>query len=160
MSKSLQEIDVPCDIFYAKGPRNMDLSDDEYWAGYGLMDPEEQPTTPEEVSTLRSFVETYKTSNPIPASEAARQLMSLSEDRVPCEGDGFDKGSRIAWLLWDVGIEMPHHQPAILVLVEAVQALPRLETTPEQEQRFGAAKLERWRSMEEFWEIWQDTYDS
>ncbi|KAL2015290.1 hypothetical protein VTK56DRAFT_5897 [Thermocarpiscus australiensis] len=132
------------------------MLDDEFWAEHGLMEPEEDASTPEEVAVLREFVEAYNTANALPADSAARRLMSLCEDRVPCDGP-FDKGERTAWLLWDAGIAMPHHQRAILALVDAVQTLPRLEATPEQESRFGA-KLERWRAMEDFWQIWDETY--
>jgi hypothetical protein len=135
----------------------MASSDDDFWAEHGLMDPEEDASTPEEVSALRKFAEAYNTTVPLPVNSAARQLMSLSEDRVPCDGS-FDKGERTAWLLWDAGIAMPHHQRAILALVDAVQALPRLEATPEQESRFGSTKLERWKAMTDFWEIWDETY--
>lgn len=135
------------------------LSDNEDWTSFGLMDVEEDISTPEEASALREFVEAYNTSTPVPSDEAARRLMSLSEDRVPCDGD-FDKGLRVAWLLWGAGIKMPQYQVAILVLVDAAMALPRLDATPEQGARFTAGKLERWRSMENFWDIWQETYMS
>lgn len=134
------------------------LSGEEDWTSFGQMDPEEDTSTPEEAAALRQFVQAYNTTNPVPADETARRLMSLSEDRVPCDGV-FDKGQRIAWLLWDAGIYMPQHQVAILVLVDAVMALPRLDTTPEQETRF-AGKLERWKGLEDFWGIWQETSQS
>ncbi|KAA8619431.1 hypothetical protein SMACR_09263 [Sordaria macrospora] len=128
------------------------ISDPEDWSDFGLMDNEES-STPEEAAALREFVQAYYTPNALNAEETARKLMSLNEDHVPCDGD-WDKGERIAYLLWDVGIEMVQHQVAILVLVDAAMALPRLDATPEQEVRFGAEKLERWRSMEDFWDVW------
>lgn len=118
----------------------------------------EDTSTPDEASALRDFVQAYNTTSALAAEETARRLMSLNEDRVPCDGV-FDKGQRIAWLLWDVGIYMPQHQVAVLVVIDAVMALPRLDATPEQETRF-AGKLERWRKMEDFWDIWNDTYES
>ncbi|KAK3396916.1 hypothetical protein B0T20DRAFT_480518 [Sordaria brevicollis] len=129
------------------------ISDPEDWSDFGLMDLNEESSTPEEAAALREFVQAYHTPNALNAEEAARRLMSLNEDQVPCDGD-WDKGERIAYLLWDVGIEMVQHQVAILVLVDAAMALPRLDATPEQEVRFGAEKLERWRSMEDFWDVW------
>lgn len=45
-----------------------------------------------------------------------------------------DKGERVAWLFWDVGMEMPRYQPAILKLLEARRALPKVDRTEEQEQ--------------------------
>lgn len=68
------------------------------------MDPifEEDISTPEEAIAVRQFVQAYNTAKPIPAEEAARSLMSLNEDRTPCD-DPFDKGQRVSWLIWDVG---------------------------------------------------------
>lgn len=43
-----------------------------------------------------------------------------------------DKGERVSWLLWDAGIDMPRHQPAVLELIEAIHALPELERSEEQ----------------------------
>lgn len=138
-------------------------TDEECWAEFGQMAPGDVSATPEEVKALREFAEAYRTENPIPAAEAARSLMSLDEDRVPCEGDdeSSDKGERIAWLLWDAGIEMPHHQPALLAVIDAVMAMPRLEATPEQERRLGPALLEKWRTLEQFWiDCWGERYQS
>ena len=136
------------------------LSDPEDWSEFGLMYIEEDTSTPEEVSALREFVEAYNTPNALDAEETARKLMSLNEDRVPCDGD-FDKGWRIGWLLYEVGIQMVQYQVAILVLADAVMALPRLDATPEQEVRFGKEKLERWRKLEVFWyDCWSERWDS
>ncbi|KAK3900846.1 hypothetical protein C8A05DRAFT_45396 [Staphylotrichum tortipilum] len=114
-------------------------TEEECWAEFGQMVPGDVSATPEEVKALREFVEAYRTENPIPAAEAARSLMSLDEDRIPCEGDdeSNDKGERIALLLWDVATVIPHHQPALLAIIDAVMAMPRLEATPEQERRLG-----------------------
>ncbi|KUI71802.1 hypothetical protein VM1G_06968 [Cytospora mali] len=125
---------------------------------------DEDPPRPVEVETLRSFVERYGSPNAIPASDAARRLMSLcDEDAVPPPIDPnvvVDKGQRIGYFLWEVGLEMPQYQPAILELVEAVQALPDLERTEQQvkEWRFKE-KVKRWRDMEAFWEIWDEGYE-
>ncbi|KAG7288125.1 hypothetical protein NEMBOFW57_007648 [Staphylotrichum longicolle] len=134
-------------------------TDDDRWASFGQMDPDEDLSTPEEVAALREFAEAYRTAEQPPlVAEAARRLMSLSEERVPCDGD-HDKGSRVAWLLWQAGLAMPHHQTAILEVVDAVEAMPRLEATEEQERRFGKEKLEKWRGLEEFWcGFWGEKY--
>lgn len=138
-------------------------TDDDRWAYFGQMDPDEDPSTPEEVAALREFAEAYRTAEQPPsaaAAAAARQLMSLSEERVPCDGD-YDKGDRVARLLWEAGLAMPHHQTAILEVVDAVGAMPRLEATEEQERRFGEEKLEKWRGLEEFWcGFWVEKYQS
>ncbi|EGZ73974.1 hypothetical protein NEUTE2DRAFT_149865 [Neurospora tetrasperma FGSC 2509] len=135
------------------------LSDPEDWSEFGPMDVEEDTSTPEEVSALREFVQAYNTPSALNAEETARKLMSLNEDHVPCDGD-FDKGRRIAWLLYDVGIQMVQYQVAILVVADAVMALPRLDATPEQEVRFGKKKLERWRKLEDFWYYcWNERWD-
>ncbi|KAJ4398822.1 hypothetical protein N0V85_006183 [Neurospora sp. IMI 360204] len=135
------------------------LSDPEDWSDFGQMDVNEDTSTPEEASALREFVQAYNTPSALDAEETARKLMSLNEDRIPCDGD-FDKGIRIAWLLYDVGINMVQHQVAILVVADAVMALPRLDATPEQEVRFGEEKLERWRTLEDFWgTCWNDRWD-
>ncbi|KAL0471527.1 hypothetical protein QR685DRAFT_595919 [Neurospora intermedia] len=135
------------------------LSDPEDWSEFGLMYIEEDTSTPEEVSALREFVEAYNTPNALDAEETARKLMSLNEGRVPCDGD-FDKGWRIGRLLYEVGIQMVQYQVAILVLADAVMALPRLDATPEQEVRFGKEKLERWRKLEVFWyDCWSERWD-
>ncbi|KAL2022137.1 hypothetical protein VTK56DRAFT_5966 [Thermocarpiscus australiensis] len=136
-------------------------TDEECWAEFGQMVPGDVCATPEEVNALREFAEAYRTENPIPAAEAARRLMSLDEDRVPCDGDAesSDKGERIAWLLWDAGIDMPHHQPAILAVIDAVMSIPRLDATPEQERRLGPTLLEKWRTLEKFWDdCWWERY--
>jgi hypothetical protein len=127
-------------------------TDADRWASFGQTDPDEDPSTPDEVFALRAFVEAYRaaeTSTPSSpsAAETARRLMSLSEDRVPCDGE-YDKGYRVAWLLWRAGLEMPHHQGAILEVVDAVGAMPGLEATREQVGRFGPGKMEKWRSQQ------------
>lgn len=135
------------------------ISDPEDWSGFGQIDINEDTSTPEEVTALREFVQAYNTPNALDAEETARKLMSLNEDHVPCD-DAWDKGYRIGWLLYDVGIEMVQHQVAILVVADAVMALPRLDATPEQQVRFGEEKLERWRKLEDFWDNWRNRWDS
>lgn len=88
--------------------------------------------------------------------------MSLAnEDRLIEErqSDVVEKGERVSWLLWDAAIEMPRYQPAILKLVDAIRALPELDRTEEQTRtgRFKD-KLETWRSLEAFENIWSETY--
>lgn len=138
----------------------MDLptTKDDEWAVFTHPEPdEEDPPTFEEIQVLREFVERYGTLHAIPADDAARRLMSLVNENRDSEVVG--KGERVAWLLWDAGIEMPRYQPAILDLVEAIQALPTLEMTEEQIRTWQfKEKWERWRNMEKFWDIWFETY--
>lgn len=70
-----------------------------------------------------------------------------------------DKGERVSWLLWDAAIDMPRYHLAILKLIEAIHALPRLERTEEQ-IRTGCFedRLETWKSLEAFEYIWSETY--
>jgi AMMECR1 domain-containing protein len=72
----------------------------------------------DEIRILREFVDRYGTPHAIAVDEAARNFMSLCNDDR--HGGIVDKGERVGWLLWDVGIEMPRYQPAILRLVEAI----------------------------------------
>ncbi|KAJ9214706.1 hypothetical protein DTO166G4_3762 [Paecilomyces variotii] len=129
------------------------------WERFTHPDPdEEDPPTLDEIQTLREFCERYGTPNAIPANDAARDIMSLAdEDHVVDERQNpvVDKGERVSWLLWDAGIEMTRYQPAILRLVEAIRALPELDRTEEQIRtgRFDD-KLERWRNLEKFENIW------
>lgn len=133
------------------------------WERFTHPDPdEEDPPTLDEIRTLREFCERYGTPNAIPANDAARDIMSLAdEDHVVDERQNpvVDKGERVSWLLWDAGIEMTRYQPAVLKLVEAIRALPELDRTEEQIRtgRFDD-KLERWRNLEKFENIWSDTY--
>ncbi|KAJ9312470.1 hypothetical protein DTO271D3_7331 [Paecilomyces variotii] len=133
------------------------------WERFTHPDPdEEDPPTLDEIQTLREFCERYGTPNAIPANDAARDIMSLAdEDHVVDERQNpvVDKGERVSWLLWDAGIEMTRYQPAILRLVEAIRALPELDRTEEKIRtgRFDD-KLERWRNLEKFENIWSDTY--
>lgn len=137
------------------------------WERFTHPDPdEEDPPTLDEIRTLREFCERYGTpnaipANAIPANDAARHIMSLAdEDRVVDERQNpvVDKGERVSWLLRDAGIEMTRYQPAVLKLVEAIRALPELDRTEEQIRtgRFDD-KLERWRNLEKFENIWSDT---
>ncbi|KAJ5166780.1 uncharacterized protein N7482_005561 [Penicillium canariense] len=94
------------------------------WERYSHPNPDEEdpppppPPTLDEIQTLQEFAERYSTSDAIPADDAARKLMSLAdEDRV---------------LLLDADIDMPRYQPAVLKLVEAIRALPKLERTETQ----------------------------
>lgn len=119
---------------------------------------EEDISTPEEATAVREFVQAYNTASPKPVDEAARRLMSLNEDRIPCDGP-LDKGERVCWMLWDVALKMPQHQTAVLVLIDAVRALPRLDATPEQEVRFGK-KLELWRTLDKWEDIWYRIWHS
>ncbi|KAJ6016211.1 hypothetical protein N7540_010802 [Penicillium herquei] len=129
------------------------------WERYTHPDPdEEDPPTLEEIQTVREFVERYNTFDPIPANDAARKLMSLiNEDRVIEERQDpvVDKGNRVSYFLWDVGIDIPRYQLAILKLVEAIRALPELERTEKQIHigRFEE-KLEAWKSLEKFENVW------
>jgi len=133
-------------------------SDTEDWSGFGLMDPtlEEDISTPEEATAVREFVQAHNTASPVDAEEAAR--MSLNEDRIPCDGL-LDKGERGTWMLWDVAIVMPQYQIAVLVLVDAIRALPQLDATPEQEARFGK-KLELWKTLDKWDDIWHRLWES
>jgi hypothetical protein len=134
--------------------------EEEYWAQFGQLIPTDVSATPEEVKALRDFVEAYRTENPIPPAKAARSLMSLDEDRIPCDDKFNDKGERIGWMLWEVGTDVPHHQPALVAIIDAVMAMPRLEATPEQERRLGP-ELEKWRTLEFFWDYcWGDLEQS
>jgi hypothetical protein len=72
----------------------------------------------DEIRILGEFVDRYGTPHAIAVDEAARNLMSLCNDDR--HGGIVDKGELVGWLLWDVGIEMPRYQPAILRLVEAI----------------------------------------
>ena len=132
------------------------------WECFTHPDPdEEDPPTLDEIQTLREFAERYGTSDAIPADDAARKLMSLvDEGRVVDERQNpvVDKGERVSWLLWDAAMYMPRYQPAILKLIEAIRALPELERTEEQIRtgRFED-KLETWRSLEAFTDIWSET---
>lgn len=135
------------------------------WERFTHPDPdEEDPPTLDEIQTLREFCERYGTPDAIPVNDAARHIMSLAdEDHVVDERQNpvVDKGERVSWLLWDAGIEMTRYQPAVLKLVEAIRALPELDRTEEQIRtgRFND-KLERWRNLEKFENIWSDTYSS
>jgi hypothetical protein len=112
----------------------------------------------EEIQILREFVENYGTPEPIPAHDAARRLMSLRNETR--QGPIVDKGERVSWLLWDAGIEMPRYQVAILKLIEAIRALPGLDRTEEQIRKGQFSdRLERWRTLEAFDNIWSETWD-
>lgn len=133
------------------------------WECFSHPDPdEEDPPALDEIETLREFSECYNTSNAIPADIAARKLISLAnEDRriEKRQSDVVDKGERVSWSLWDAAIEMPRCQLAILKLVDAIRALPELDRTKEQIRtgRFKD-KLETWRALESFKNIWPETY--
>ncbi|KAJ5953161.1 hypothetical protein N7454_000057 [Penicillium verhagenii] len=79
------------------------------------------------------------------------------EDRVIDERQNsvVDKGNRVGYFLWDVGIEIPRYQLAILKLIEAICTLPELERTEEQ-IRAGQLedKLETWKSFKRFEYAW------
>ncbi|KAK1777384.1 hypothetical protein QBC45DRAFT_188348 [Copromyces sp. CBS 386.78] len=71
------------------------LSNTENWTSFGLMDPEEDTSTPDEVSALCEFVQAYNTStSALAAEETVRKLISLNKDRVLYDGV-FDKSRRI-----------------------------------------------------------------
>lgn len=92
----------------------------------------------------------------IPPNEAARRFKSIFNDNR--KGPNVDKGWRVSYLLWDAGIEMPRHQPAILKIVEAIKELPGIDRTEQQIQEwFFKERLERWIRME----AWEDVcFDS
>lgn len=132
----------------------------EDWAPFGVMDltMEGDISTPEEATAVRQFVQAYDTPLDIASEEAACRLMSLDETRIPCDGL-LDKGYRVSILLWDVVIAMPQYQTAVLVLVDAVRALPEgLGATPEQVTRFGEEKLQDWRFLSKWEEDWHEQY--
>ncbi|OOQ82405.1 hypothetical protein PEBR_39204 [Penicillium brasilianum] len=133
------------------------------WERFSHSDPdEEDPPTLDEIQILQEFTERYDTSDTISADDAARNLMSLADEGCVVDerqNDVVDKGERVSWLLWDAAIQMPRYQPAILKLVEAIRALPELERTEEQiRTRRFEDKLETWRSLEAFENIWSETY--
>lgn len=125
-------------------------------------EPDTDSQTPEEAAAVREFCQAYNTPTPVPAAEAARRLMSLDgEERLAHDyPEAADKGVRVAWMLWDVAMLMPQHQTAVLVLVDAVRALPRLDATPEQVAQFGEKALEEWRSLEWWTDIWHSQWES
>ncbi|KAJ5953664.1 hypothetical protein N7454_000560 [Penicillium verhagenii] len=133
------------------------------WECFTHPDPDEDdPPTLDEIGALREFAERYDSSDAIPAYAAARKLMSLTdEDRVVNERQNHvvDKGERVSWLLWDAGMYTPRYQPAILKIVQAIRGLPELERTEEQicTGRFEN-RLEAWRSLEAFADIWSEAH--
>lgn len=141
------------------------LSENELWAD--LADPgegDEDPPRANEIRVLREFVEHFaqgtSATNPAASHVAARQFMSLVDENPEAHWEHADKGVRIGYLLWEAGIEMPRHQPAILELVEAIQALTGLDMTTEAEETGRwKDKWVGWRDMEKFWEIWQENYE-
>jgi hypothetical protein len=55
---------------------------------------------------------------------------------------------------------MPRYQVAILKIIEAIRALPGLDRTEEQINKGQFSdRLERWRSLEAFDDIWSETWD-
>lgn len=136
------------------------------WIPFFYPNPEDgdsDPPTWDEIQILQEFVECYGTANAIPADDAACRFMSLrNEDDLVQErqSQGVDKGERVSWLLWDVAIEMPKYQPAILKLVEAIRALPELDRTEEQVRRSSFQdQLEGWRNLTAFKDIWEETHE-
>lgn len=122
-------------------------------------DGDEDPPTWHEIRTLREFVERFDSDEEIPADDTARRLMSLcDEDQQVKERREFaNKGDRVSWLLWDLGMFMPQYQRAVLKVVEAVRALPVLERTEDQIRAGNFANsLLRWNRLEKFEEIWTD----
>ncbi|RLL96001.1 hypothetical protein CFD26_103305 [Aspergillus turcosus] len=132
---------------------NSSATQDGEWVYFYNPEPDEKdPPTLDEIEILREFVESWGTPRAIQADTAARRLMCLCTENH--QGENVDKGERVAWLLWDVGIEMPQYQPAILRLVEAIKALPTLDSTEEQIRTWRfKEKSERWRKMEAFDDI-------
>ncbi|KAJ5600282.1 hypothetical protein N7450_001349 [Penicillium hetheringtonii] len=122
-------------------------------------DGDEDPPTWHEIRILREFVERFENDDEVPADDAARRLISLCDEdqQIEKRGDFANKGDRVSWLLWDVGIFMPRYQRAVLKVVEAVRALPALERT-ECQIRSGrfADRLLQWKKLEKFEEIWTD----
>lgn len=136
------------------------------WKPFFYPDPEDgdpDPPTWDEIQILQEFVERYGTANAVPVDDAAHRFMSLrNEDDLIQErqSQAVDKGERVSWLLWDAAIEMPNYQPAVLRLVEAIRALPDLDRTEEQVRtsRFQD-RLEDWRNLAVFKDIWEETHD-
>lgn len=135
------------DLFYT--PEENDIWDRFYHPDAD----DEDPPTLDEIRILREFVDHYGTPQAIAVNEAARNFMSLCN--VDRHGGIVGKGERVGWLLWDVGIEMLHYQPAILKLVEVIRALPGIDRTEKQIRVWQfKERLERWRDMEAFYEMW------
>jgi hypothetical protein len=59
-------------------------------------------------------------------------------------------------VIWDAGIDMLNHQPAVLSAIVAVLSPSQLDATQEQENR-SEHKLEQWRTLEEFWDIYSSS---
>ncbi|KAJ5403996.1 hypothetical protein N7509_003867 [Penicillium cosmopolitanum] len=122
-------------------------------------DGDEDPPTWREIRTLRDFVERFGHADEIPADYAARRLMSLCDEdqQVEERGDFANKGDRVSWFLWDLGMFMPRYQRAVLKVVEAVRALSVLERTEDQilSGRFADSLL-GWNRLDKFEEIWND----
>ena len=131
----------------------MHSSDEEWWGQWGHCDLEEGGTTPHEVHALREYIEGQ--SEPL---EAAKCLMTLREDQVPCDGD-WDKGGRISWLIFDACMWFREKIPVILDLVDAVRAMPDLGMTDEQKVSFKDIWQE-WKYLAEFDTICKTGYES
>jgi hypothetical protein len=113
------------------------------------------PPTLIEVRVLRRYVENFGTPNAVPIYEAGNDIMSLVHETTDME-EPIDKGGRVSWLLWDVGLDMPQHQRAILELVHWIPHIPHPERT-RQQIRAGwfKDKMVDWMYMETFWGIWK-----
>ncbi|KAJ5730577.1 uncharacterized protein N7483_005085 [Penicillium malachiteum] len=113
------------------------------WGRYTHPDPDEE-------------IRFWKKYKPFENLLSATTLPILFQQMMPlCEDPVEDKGSRVSYLLWDVGIDIPRYQLAILKLVEAIRVLSELERTEEQ-IRAGRLedKLELWKSLERFEYVW------
>jgi hypothetical protein len=127
--------------------RNTD--EDEWWDRFGRMNVDE-PTTPEEVSSLRDYINGRTT-----VSLAAKRFMTLSEEKVPVDGD-WDKGARVSRLLCFTALHFPSTQIAILDLVDEIRALPGLEMTEEQKARLEGT-WQDWNALTQFDEQCQNS---
>ncbi|KAJ5583328.1 hypothetical protein N7535_001948 [Penicillium sp. DV-2018c] len=77
------------------------------------------PPTANDVRVLRQYAEKFETSNAVPVLEAASNTVPLAQEIADME-EPVDKEQRVHWSLWDVGLDMPQHQRAILKMFSKI----------------------------------------
>ncbi|KAJ5545484.1 hypothetical protein N7535_006130 [Penicillium sp. DV-2018c] len=131
----------------------MTNNDNNRWESYLQAGDSDNPPTATEICVLRQYVETFGTPNAVPVLEAAYDMMSLVQEITDME-EPIDKEERVAHLLWDVGLDMPKHQCAILMLVRKIPHAYIRRTHQKILDGWFRANMIEWLRMQRFWELW------
>lgn len=149
-----------------RGKRNSDFVNgtahlpamERLWAQYGIGD-DHEPTEPYEWDALREYIEGRSNHE-----QAAERLLDIRIRNNDINTETHHKGLRAAWMLWDFCLMISEHQYQLLLLFNAIRALPILPMREQHRDQLSKLKVLKWFLWKNlpYWnhEFWDEQYTS